>query len=34
MKGDESMIREADCDDYIAGPIPVLVFLETVLEPC
>lgn len=30
MKGDESKILEAGCDDYIAKPINVPVFLETV----
>jgi len=30
MKGDEEKIRAAGCDDYIAKPISVLNFLETV----
>jgi len=32
MKGDESKILEAGCDDYIAKPVNVPVFLETVTE--
>ncbi len=32
MKGDESKILEAGCDDYIAKPINVPVFLETVAK--
>ncbi len=30
MKGDEEKIREGGCDDYIAKPISVPNFLETV----
>ena len=30
MKGDEEKIRAAGCDDYIAKPISILHFLETV----
>jgi two-component system cell cycle response regulator DivK len=30
MKGDEEKIREGGCDGYIAKPISVPVFLETV----
>jgi len=30
MKGDEEKIRESGCDGYIAKPISVPVFLETV----
>ncbi len=30
LKGDENKIRGAGCDDYIAKPISVPVFLETV----
>ena len=30
MKGDENKIREGGCDAYIAKPISVAVFLETV----
>jgi len=29
MKGDETKIREAGCDDYISKSISVPVFLET-----
>ncbi|PCI41133.1 MAG: two-component system response regulator [Rhodospirillaceae bacterium] len=29
MKGDEEKIREAGCDDYIAKPISIPIFLET-----
>ena len=32
MKGDESKILEAGCDDYIAKPISVPVFLDTVTK--
>ena len=32
MKGDEEMIRNAGCDDYIAKPISVAVFLQTVAK--
>jgi two-component system, cell cycle response regulator DivK len=32
MKGDESKILEAGCDDYIAKPISVPTFLETVTK--
>lgn len=32
MKGDESKILESGCDDYIAKPINVPVFLETVAK--
>jgi len=30
MKGDEEKIREGGCQDYIAKPISVMKFLETV----
>jgi len=30
MKGDEEKIRESGCEDYIAKPISVTKFLETV----
>jgi len=30
MKGDEERIREGGCEDYIAKPISVQTFLETV----
>lgn len=30
MKGDESKIRGAGCDDYIAKPISIPTFVETV----
>jgi two-component system cell cycle response regulator DivK len=30
MKGDEERIREGGCQDYIAKPISVTKFLETV----
>ena len=30
MKGDEEKIREGGCEDYIAKPISVISFLETV----
>jgi two-component system cell cycle response regulator DivK len=30
MKGDEEKIREGGCDGYIAKPISIPVFLETV----
>ena len=30
MKGDEEKIREGGCEDYIAKPISVARFLETV----
>lgn len=30
MKGDEEKIREAGCQDYIAKPISVTKFLETI----
>ena len=32
MKGDEEVIREASCDDYIAKPISVPLLLETVAK--
>lgn len=32
IKGDENVILEAGCDDYIAKPINVRVFLETVAK--
>ncbi|OEJ67731.1 response regulator [Magnetovibrio blakemorei] len=32
MKGDESKIREAGCDDYISKPILIPAFLETVAK--
>jgi two-component system cell cycle response regulator DivK len=32
MKGDEERIREAGCDAYIAKPIFVIPFIETVLS--
>ncbi len=32
MKGDETKILEAGCDDYIPKPISVPVFLETVAK--
>ncbi len=32
MKGDESAILEAGCDDYIPKPINVPIFLETVAK--
>lgn len=32
MKGDENKIRDAGCDDYIAKPISVPSFLETVAK--
>jgi len=32
MKGDKQMILDAGCDDYIAKPIDVQVFLETVAK--
>ncbi|MBL6930734.1 MAG: response regulator [Rhodospirillales bacterium] len=32
MKGDEEVIREAGCDDYIAKPISVPLLLETVAK--
>lgn len=30
MKGDEEKIREGGCEDYIAKPISVMKFIETV----
>ncbi len=30
MKGDEEKIREGGCEDYIAKPISVIGFLETI----
>jgi two-component system, cell cycle response regulator DivK len=30
MKGDEERIREAGCEAYLAKPIPVLQFIETI----
>lgn len=30
MKGDEEKIREGGCEDYIAKPISVIDFLETI----
>ena len=32
MKGDESKILEAGCDDYIAKPISVPMLLDTVAK--
>lgn len=32
MKDDEKRIREGGCDDYIAKPISVPLFLETVAK--
>ena len=32
MQGDEKKIRQAGCDDYIAKPILVPMFLETVAK--
>ncbi len=32
MNGDENMILEAGCDDYIAKPISIPNFLETVVK--
>ena len=32
MKGDEEKIRQAGCDDYIAKPISIPAFLETVAK--
>ena len=32
MKGDESLMLKAGCDDYIPKPISVPVFLETVAK--
>ncbi len=32
MKGDESVILEAGCDDYIPKPISIPKFLETVVK--
>ena len=32
MRGDERMIREGGCDDYIAKPISVPIFLETIAK--
>ncbi len=32
MKGDEKKIREAGCNDYIAKPISVPIFLDTMAK--
>jgi two-component system cell cycle response regulator DivK len=32
MKGDEEKIREGGCEDYIAKPISVTTFLDTVVK--
>ena len=32
MKGDERMIREGGCDDYITKPISIPIFLETMAK--